>query len=117
MNVLPCKLDANGFDEIETEEAIRQFCAKHYFSHEKEDSILALFQSVVLEHIVKMVPADDSIITFLIEYSEDPLLTEVKFFWNGEKCSDDFLTEIPSKQTLDSRLSYENGQNALIIRC
>lgn len=115
MNVLPCKLDANGFDEIETEEAIRQFCAKHYFSREKEDNILALFRSVVLEHIVKMVPADDSIITFLIEYSEDPLLTEIKFFWNGEKCSDDFLTEIPSGQTLDSRLSYENGQNALII--
>ena len=115
MNVLPCKLDAKGFDEIETEEAIRQFCSKHYFSREKEDNILALFRTLVQERIVKMVPEDDSVITFLIEYSEEPLLTEIKFFWNGEKCDQDILAEIPSEQTLDSILSYENGQNALII--
>ena len=115
MNVLPCKLDANGFDEIETEEAIRQFCTKHYFSREKEDNILALFRTLVQERIVKMAPKDDSVITFLIEYSEEPLKTEIKFFWNGEKCSEDILTEIPSEQVLESSLSYENGQNALII--
>ena len=115
MNVLPCKLDANGFDEIETEEAIRQFCSKHYFSREKEDNILALFRTLMQEKIMKMAPKDDPEITFLIEYSEEPLKTEIKFFWNGEKCSNDILTEIPSEQTIDSSLSYENGQNALII--
>lgn len=115
MNVLPCKLDAKGFDEIETEEELHQFCTKHYFSREKEDNILALFRALMQDKIVKMVPKDDSVITFLIEYSEEPLLTEVKFFWNGEKCDQDILAEIPSEQTLNSTLSYENGQNALII--
>ena len=115
MNVLPCKLDAKGFDEIETEEEIHQFCTKHYFSREKEENILALFRSLMQEKIMKMAPKDDSVITFLIEYSEEPMLTEIKFFWNGEKCGQDILAEIPSEQTLNSTLSYENGQNALII--
>ena len=64
---------------------------------------------------MKMAPKDDSVITFLIEYSEEPLLTEIKFFWNGEECSQDILAEIPAEQTINSTLSYENGQNALII--
>lgn len=115
MNVLPCKLDANGFDEIEAEEEIRQFCNKHYFSHEKEESILNLFRTVMQEKIVKLVPKDDSVITFLIEYSENPLKTEIKFFWNGEKCDNNPLAETPYEKVLDSRLSYEDGQNSLII--
>lgn len=41
-NVLPFKLDANGFDMFETEEAIRQFCARHYFSREKEETVVSL---------------------------------------------------------------------------
>lgn len=52
MNVLPCKFDVNGFDEIETEEEIRQFCNKHYFSHEKEENILTLFRTVVQDRIM-----------------------------------------------------------------
>ena len=115
MNVLPCKLDANGFDEIETEEEIRQFCNKHYFSHEKEESILTLFRAMVQDRIVKLVPQNDSVITFLIEYSEDPLLTEVKFFWNGKKCTDSILEGVPAEPIADKRLSYENGQNALTV--
>lgn len=115
MNVLPCKLDANGFDQIETEETIHQFCSKHYFSREKEENILCLFRTIVQEQIVKMTPKDDPIITFLIEYSEEPLKTEIKFFWNGEKCTDDLLAGISSEQILHSSTSYENGQNALII--
>ena len=115
MNVLPCKLDARGFDEIETEEQIRQFCTKHYFSREKEEQILMLFRSLVQERIGKMVPEDASVITFLIEYSEEPLKTELKFFWNGEKCTRDLLAEVCSGQMPDNRLSYENGQNALVI--
>ena len=115
MNVLPCKLDANGFDQIETEEEIRQYCTKHYFSREKEDTILSLFRSLVQEHIVKLLREDDPVITFLIEYSEEPLLTELKFFWRGEKCSDELLATIPAEKTRSSRLTYENGQNALVI--
>lgn len=115
MNVLPCKLNANGFDEIETEEQIRQFCAKHYFSREKEDEIISLFCSLMQEHIMKLASKDNPVITFLIEYSEDPLKTEIKFFWNGEECADNLLKEISSSQKIDSKLSYENGQNALVI--
>ena len=115
MNVLPCKLDANGFDQIETEETIRQFCTKHYFSREKENAIICLFRAIVQKQIVKMVPKDDSIITFLIEYSEEPLKTEIKFFWNGERCNKDLLAGISPEHILHNSLSYQNGQNALVI--
>lgn len=115
MNVLPIKLDVNGFDEIETEEEIREFCNKHYFSREKEEAILTLFHSVIQDKIANLVSEDSSEITFLIEYSEDPQLTEVKFFWNGEKCTEDLLKDIKFEQIISSNLAYENGQNSLII--
>lgn len=114
MNVLPIKLCSSGFDEIETEEEIREFCSKHYFSREKEDAILDLFHSLIQGKITKLA-SENSEITFLIEYSEDPKLTEIKFFWFGEKCSEEILSDIKSEQIISSCLAYEDGQNSLII--
>lgn len=113
MNVLPFKLDANGYDEIETEEEIRQFCAKHYFSHDKEEAVLSLFHEL-MKKIVLLVPKDDSIITFLVEFSEDPMRTEVKFFWNGEQCTEDLLADT-ALHGADSKMIYADGQNAIVI--